>query len=60
MSPCKVRLGNIMLIYTVMYDVTGCNVENAAYAPDICAERCAYSKAISMGQKEFKAIAISR
>jgi len=43
-----------------MYDVTGCNVENAAYAPAICAERCAYTKAISMGQKEFKAIAISR
>ncbi|KAF6036283.1 CDA [Bugula neritina] len=39
--------------------VTGCNVENAAYAPAICAERCAYTKAISMGQKEFKAIAIS-
>jgi len=49
-----------MLIYTVMCYVTGCNVENAAYAPAICAERCAYTKAISVGQKEFKAIAISR
>lgn len=37
---------------------TGCNIENAAYSPSICAERVAISKAVSEGEKEFKAIAI--
>ena len=36
----------------------GCNIENGAYSPSICAERVAFSKAISDGAKEFKAIAI--
>ena len=36
----------------------GCNIENAAYTPCNCAERTAFFKAISEGQKEFKAIAI--
>ncbi len=36
----------------------GCNIENAAYSPSICAERVAFTKAISEGNKEFKAIAI--
>lgn len=38
--------------------VTGCNVENAAYSPGICAERNAIYKAVSMGYKSFAAIAI--
>ncbi len=36
----------------------GCNIENGSYSPSICAERVAFSKAISEGEKEFKAIAI--
>lgn len=38
--------------------VTGCNVENAAYSPGNCAERTAIFKAVSMGYREFDAIAI--
>lgn len=37
---------------------TGCNVENSAYGPSLCAERVAFGKAISEGEKTFKAIAI--
>ncbi|KNF09341.1 cytidine deaminase Cdd [Gottschalkia purinilytica] len=37
---------------------TGCNIESASYTPTICAERTAISKAISEGDKDFKAIAI--
>ena len=37
---------------------TGCNVENGAYSPSICAERTAFSKAVSEGVREFEAIAI--
>ena len=36
----------------------GCNIENAAYSVGICAERTAFSKAISKGVKEFSAILI--
>ncbi len=36
----------------------GCNVENAAYGPTICAERTAIVKAVSEGYTKFKAIAI--
>ena len=36
----------------------GCNVENAAYTPTNCAERTAFFKAISEGQRKFLAIAI--
>ena len=36
----------------------GCNIENAAYSPSNCAERTAFFKAISEGEKEFQAIAI--
>ena len=37
---------------------TGCNIENASYTPTICAERTAFSKAVSEGDKDFSAIAI--
>ena len=37
---------------------TGCNIENAAFTPTNCAERTAFFKAVSEGQKEFSAIAI--
>lgn len=36
----------------------GCNVENAAYGPSNCAERTAFFKAVSEGDREFTAIAI--
>ena len=31
----------------------GCNIENASYSPSCCAERTAFYKAISDGEKEF-------
>ncbi len=37
---------------------SGCNVENAAYTPTNCAERTAFFKAVSEGEREFAAIAI--
>lgn len=37
---------------------TGCNIENAAYTPTNCAERTAFFKAVSDGQRAFRAIAI--
>ena len=37
---------------------TGCNVENAAFTPTICAERTAFFKAISEGVHTFSRIAI--
>ena len=36
----------------------GCNIENAAFSPTICAERTAIFKAISEGKRAFAAIAI--
>lgn len=36
----------------------GCNIENSAFSPTICAERTALAKAVSEGQREFVAIAV--
>ncbi|MBR1875865.1 MAG: cytidine deaminase [Lachnospiraceae bacterium] len=36
----------------------GCNIENAAYTPSNCAERTAVFKAVSEGERDFKAIAV--
>lgn len=38
---------------------TGCNIENAAYTPTNCAERTAFFKAVSEGERKFVAIAIT-
>ena len=37
---------------------SGCNIENAAFGPTICAERTAIFKAVSEGKRDFSAIAI--
>ena len=37
---------------------TGCNIENAAFSPTICAERTAFAKAVSEGCQAFTAIAV--
>ena len=36
----------------------GCNIENAGYTPTNCAERTAFFKAVSEGEREFEAIAV--
>ena len=36
----------------------GCNIENASYSPTNCAERTAFFKAVSEGQRNFVAIAV--
>lgn len=36
----------------------GCNIENAAYTPTNCAERTAFFKAISEGERELVSIAV--
>lgn len=38
--------------------ITGCNIENASYGATMCAERTAIFKAVSMGYKKFKKIAV--
>ena len=38
---------------------TGCNIENAAYSPTLCAERVALGKAVSEGHTSFRRIAVA-
>lgn len=37
---------------------TGCNIENSAFSPTVCAERTAFFKAVSEGKKSFVKIAV--
>jgi cytidine deaminase len=37
---------------------TGCNIENAALSPGVCAERTAIFKAVSEGEREFETLAV--
>ena len=37
---------------------TGCNIENAAYSPTICAERAAAAEAVKNGFTHFETIAV--
>jgi len=36
----------------------GCNIENAAFSPTVCAERVAFFKAVYDGHRDFTAIAV--
>lgn len=38
---------------------TGCNIESASFSPTNCAERTALFKAVSEGEREFAAIAVT-
>ena len=38
---------------------TGCNIENAGYSATNCAERTAFFKAVSEGERRFQKIAIA-
>ncbi|MBP7072179.1 MAG: cytidine deaminase [Clostridia bacterium] len=38
---------------------TGCNIENSSFGATICAERVAFTKAISEGEREFEVIAVA-
>ena len=38
---------------------TGCNIESSSYSLTICAERTAIFKAISEGERKFKALAVA-
>ncbi len=38
---------------------TGCNIENSAHTPTCCAERTAFFKAVSEGERSFEAIAVA-
>lgn len=37
---------------------TGCNIENSAFSPTVCAERTAFFKAVSEGETDFLKIAV--
>lgn len=54
-SGCKVGAALLCADGTVYM---GCNIENAAFGPTNCAERTAFFKAISEGQRAFTAIAV--
>ena len=38
----------------------GCNIENAAYGPTVCAERVAFFTAVRDGKRDFTKIAVDR
>lgn len=38
---------------------TGCNIENSAFSPTVCAERVAFFKAVSEGERDFSAVAVA-
>ncbi|MCJ1408951.1 hypothetical protein MMC19_003028 [Ptychographa xylographoides] len=52
------RVGAALLTPSGGY-IIGVNVENASYPVGTCAERVAMGKAVSDGEKEFKALAVA-
>lgn len=54
----KFRVGAALLTDTREI-FTGANIENISYGAGICAERVAFSKAVSEGYNDFAAIAIA-
>lgn len=54
----KFRVGAAILTKEGRY-YTGCNVENVSYGLTCCAERVALFKAVSNGERDFEAIAIT-
>jgi len=52
------RVGAAILTKEGRY-YTGCNVENVSYSLTCCAERVALFKAVSNGERDFEAIAIT-
>lgn len=38
---------------------TGCNIENVSYTPTVCAERTAFFKAVSEGERQFSMLAVA-
>lgn len=55
-SDCKVGAALLCADGTVY---TGCNIENAAFGPTVCAERVAIFKAVSDGRRDFTKIAVA-
>lgn len=53
----KFRVGAALLTKSGKV-ITGVNVENSSFGGTICAERTAFVKAISEGEREFEAIAV--
>ena len=51
------RVGAVLVTKDGKED-TGCNFENASFPATVCAERTAFAKAISEGEREFACIAI--
>ncbi|MBI3789214.1 MAG: cytidine deaminase [Ignavibacteriales bacterium] len=54
----KFRVGAALLTSSGQI-YSGCNVEISTYALTLCAERTAIFKAVSEGEKKFKAIAVA-
>ncbi len=54
----KFRVGSAVLMSDGVTVFTGCNVENANFTVGHCAERTAFSKAVSEGRRDFHFVAV--